>query len=147
STTDTTIANQCAGVELEPDNTSTINEPSLQEVAVQYTHILTNTGNYIDTFTMTVGSNAGWRTTVSPAAPEVDANESLPVTVIGYVLAEEYDMTDATVGAATSAFNPEVYETAQETTIVARPHFQLFPDYTREVRGGVVVTNTHMLLN
>src|SRR5690606_7831232 len=55
--------------------------------------------------------------------------------------------TDVTVVTATSAFNPEVYDTAQDTTIVARPHFQLFPDYTREVRGGLVVTNTHMLLN
>lgn len=146
-TTDTTVVNQCFGLDIGPDNTEVISEPSLTVVPVEYGHIVTNTGNYIDIVSLTVTSSQGWPVSVLPGRVTVGAGDHTAVNVTLQVPDWAFDVTDTVRVTATSVYSPSEQAAAVDTTIVARPHVSLFPDRSLDTPAGIVVTHTHTLLN
>jgi len=151
---DTTIVNQSPGVVLAPHNTGVITQPASESsVKVQYTHTLTNGGNYTDTFYLTWQNEDGWGVEVNgqtgqPVEVAV-GGDSLTTTVQVLVTVpwSAYTVTNQTVITAASQFSPTVTASAVNTTTVRRPHVTLTPDYSRDVAPGTVITYVHTLSN
>ncbi|HEY72542.1 MAG TPA: hypothetical protein G4N99_04645 [Thermoflexia bacterium] len=107
------------GVQLEPDNTDNGDPGAI----VTYEHVVTNTGNYTDTFTIEASSSSlGWTVTPPPDDPdtvEVGPGQAetiyVQVTITGTAA---YGFQDRTTVTATSTLNPDVYDTAVDTTTV-----------------------------
>ncbi len=149
---DTTIVNQAAGVDLAPDNTATITQPASAEIQVLYTHTLTNSGNYSDTFDLTWANEDGWQTTVNgqsgqPVEVTVGSNLTTSVQVATILPEWVYTITNRTVVTAASQFSPTVTGSAMDTTVVRRPGVLLWPDYEQNVGPGDVITHVHWLTN
>ena len=150
---DTTIVNQAAGVTLTPDNTDVITQPSPGHgfFPVQYTHTLTNDGNYTDTFYLTSWNEDAWTMRINGQAPPVAVvvgsgaitTVQVEVQVPWYV----YTITNRTVVTATSEFSPSVAASAVNTTTVRRPHVTLWPNIAQSVAPGDVITHVHRLTN
>jgi len=150
---DTTIVNQAAGVMLTLGTTRVITQPSPGQgfVPVQYTHTLTNSGNYTDTFYLTSRNEDAWTTKINGQAPPVAVvvgsgaitTVQVEVQVPWYV----YTITNRTVVTATSEFSESVAASAVNTTTVRRPHVTLWPDFVLSVAPGDVITHIHRLTN
>ncbi|MFQ5614911.1 MAG: right-handed parallel beta-helix repeat-containing protein, partial [Anaerolineales bacterium] len=116
-----------AGVELAPPFTS----QGLPRHVALYTHTLTNTGNYTDTFVLSAQSNQGWVVTV-PVTVEIGAG--LNITVLAEVAipaAAISGTVDTTEITATSSLAPSVSGVVTDTTTVALKHdVSLKPAYT-----------------
>lgn len=149
---DTTIVNQAAGVELAPNNTSVITQPAITTVPVTYTHTLTNSGNYTDTFDLTWLNEDGWETTVNgqteqPAEVTVGASRTTTVSVVTILPEWVYTLTNQTVVTAASQLSPTVTAIATDTTTARRPGVLLWPDHDQYVAPGDIITYTHRLTN
>ncbi len=115
---DTTRVNTITGVIIQPNNSSTAHPGNL----VQYTHIVTNTGNSADTFTITPRSNLGFSASAVPDTLALAAGGSAPVQINVSVPATGYaNITDTTTVSATSSNNPAIFDTAVNTTFITAP--------------------------
>ncbi|MBU0704667.1 MAG: hypothetical protein KKC18_12470, partial [Chloroflexi bacterium] len=103
------------GVELEPDYAKS-GDPGTQ---ITYDHVVTNTGNYTDTFTISASSSHGWtvETPSNPVAvgPGQSAGIQVRVTIPSDAV---WGVEDRTVVTATSGINPALSDTALDTTTV-----------------------------
>jgi len=113
---DMTFINRDVGVEIAPDQEGN----SDPDASVLYTHILTNTGDYTDTFDLSLYTAQGWGSllTSSPVpdvGPGMTATVDVRVSVPGGVAAGTQDTTIVT---ATSDFSPTVAATTVDTTTV-----------------------------
>ncbi|MFQ6099686.1 MAG: right-handed parallel beta-helix repeat-containing protein [Anaerolineae bacterium] len=154
SNSDATVINRCVSAALAPDNSSVVTQVTDASVQAIYTHTLTNTGNYTDSFSLARQSSRGWGTggtnTVSDLGPGMTATVQVRVTVPQNV----YTATDATVVTATSAFQQvsgllsfAPTATAVNTTLVRRPHVTLSPGQESTADPGALVAYTHVLTN
>jgi hypothetical protein len=112
------------GVALAPDREGSV-EPG---GSVVYTHILTNTGNGPDTFTLTAGGlPAGWTVTVEPVSVALAVGASAPVTVTVQAPSSALSGTvAAAVVTATSLTDPAVLATVRDTTIVRVTRYSIY---------------------
>ena len=109
----------------EPDHTGI----ALPGTTLYYTHILSNTGNVSDTFSLTWTTSQEWATDVVvkmdgstvmlPATLQVGEFAEVQVTVQVPLAEISGWMTDTTVVTATSITLPLVYETVTDVTKVA----------------------------
>jgi len=106
---------QVAGVALEPNRSST----AAPGTVITYSHALTNTGNYTDTFELDYSSSQGWAQ-VSPTSfvtLATGATQAVLVTITVPSGAMS-GTVDTTVITATSQADPDVSDTATDTTTV-----------------------------
>jgi predicted outer membrane repeat protein len=133
-----------AGVRLAPNRSSTADPGTL----VVYNHTLTNTGLDSDTFVLSHSSSQGWTVTYGAPGelgPGEEAAVVVNVTVPGGLLA---GTVDTTVITATSQSDPDVFDTATDTTTVDQvAGVSLEPDRSDTGEPGTIVTYTHSLEN
>jgi len=154
--TDTIIVNQRVAVELAPDRTGVVTEPT--GGTITYTHLLTNSGNFTDQFELTWQNEQGWAvmldgSAIQPRVVELAPGSAETVTVRVSVLSTAYTVTNRTVVTATSrtpmtgtlTYTPTA--TAVSTTTVRRPHVTLAPDYAETLDPGTTITYVHTLTN
>ncbi len=149
SITDTsTVLEILPAVLLEPDYSWV----ALESGPVQFTHTLTNTGNYSDSFTLTATSSAGWPLawTETPTgslaagrAKTVLITITVPDGVVGVV--------NTTVITATSQLDDGVYDTATDEIVVPgelrQPGIALSPGDERSAYAGQTIAYQHTLTN
>ncbi|MCK4470643.1 MAG: hypothetical protein KAW49_02545, partial [Anaerolineae bacterium] len=112
--TDTTYVNLQLGLELAPDKEGS----DVPGNTVYYTHILTNNGNYTDTFTFEAQSSQGWNVAF-PASVELGSGLTTTVQVGVQIPGGTLSNTvDTTVVTATSQFSTAVSASVVDTTIV-----------------------------
>ncbi len=125
------------GVMLEPNRTGT----GYQGTALNYEHVLTNTGNAVDTFYLTWHNQHGWAVTVDgvtdqPAEVTLGISESqiIGVQIVQIPTATVTGTVDVTVITATSKSDTSIFDTAVDiTTVRARwVGVELEPDTTKE---------------
>jgi len=125
---DTAYVNRTIGVNIEPNLVGTGTPPTYGAYPhsgnpAQYTHILTNTGNYTDTFILTPTSSLGWdilgAISVSPRVVTLAANKSQPIDVVISIPHGTYSGTvDHTTVLAASRFDPTIHDSVVDTTTV-----------------------------
>jgi len=137
--TDIAIVNQNAGVALSPGYTQ-----SAQPGWVTYTHILTNTGNYTDSFRLAF---SGWEVVFSGDVNSVGPGMTRTVYARVRVPYEECGTVGTSIITATSVFSPSVSDARLDATTVA-PVYAVALDDIRPVRvladastGGTAVYN------
>ncbi|NLG29547.1 MAG: hypothetical protein GX557_16685, partial [Chloroflexi bacterium] len=141
--TDTTTVGFAPGA-LFVDNELTLGAtPGAQYI---YTHWLTNTGNYTDTFSLTAASSLGWGTLLDPGPFVLALGESTSVAVQVDVPGDGADKSDTTIVTATSTggAGPLV---VYDTTAAFAPGVMLTPEYAETHAPGDVVTYVHTLQN
>ncbi|MFQ5611929.1 MAG: beta strand repeat-containing protein [Anaerolineae bacterium] len=141
--TNTTTVNQRPGVELAPDNTGLASDGGL----ITYTHIITNSGDGFDTFTLSSSSSQGW-TVDLPASVALSATLTQTLVVTVNVPAGSGGLIDVTVITATSGLSNSVQASAVDTTtVIAVPGVDLEPDRSSLAFTNRPVTYTHTLTN
>mgnify|MGYP000243087475 CR=1 FL=1 len=138
---------QEVGVELEPGSAGN-GDPG---ETVIYEHVLTNTGNYTDTFTFKSLSSQGWRVSI----PNVVVGPGLTTVVpVGVQIPNDAlsGTVDVTVITVTSEADPGVFDTAVDTTTVNLIYGVIIePDLTQMVESDpletVEVVYSHTLRN
>ena len=147
---DTTTVTLRRGVSLEPDQVALILSNPSQPRPVLFPHLLTNTGNYTDTFNFTWSSSAGLPVTVNPAQATLGPGQSRPawVTVTVPALNPDILLVDTTHITATSQFSPTVHDAVTDTTFVNRNvEVEFAPDNSGRGRPGETLLYTHTLTN
>ncbi|HDD24948.1 MAG TPA: DUF1565 domain-containing protein, partial [Chloroflexi bacterium] len=153
--TDKTVAGWNHGITFAPDRMAS----GLPNQQILYTHRLTNTGNYTDTFDLTYVSSQGWNVSITPATTELFAGETthegrdiqvevrVPITALA-------DTVDQTVVTARSQTDPQgTYALVTDTTTVSRTvGVDLSPDHNANewidaTAGAVTVVFSHTLEN
>ncbi len=144
---DTTIISQTAGVDIEPSQSSI----GLPTQTITYSHTLTNTGDGIDEFTLSILSEtpSGWNVTLTPTQTGFLLNgESIPFTVTVAVPAGTLSDTVQTVEIIANATNPDASDILTDTTTVGPAYgLTLIPDNAQTVADGVTAVYTHTLQN
>jgi uncharacterized repeat protein (TIGR01451 family) len=162
--TDTIIINQQVQAALGPDGTDTISEAG--SVNVFYTHILTNEGNYDDTFELTWWNENGWTVQLKvpggsfKSKPPVQSAVLAPggtaqIDVQVRVPSNVYTVTNRTWITATSLTPSDAEEvalysptaTTVDTTLVRRPHVTIGPDLVGDINPGASHVYTNILTN
>lgn len=141
--TDVTTVRQTPGVELAPDNTGTADPGT----AITYTHIITNTGDGFDTFTLSAVSSQGW---LVEHAPSVALGPTLTQTLVVTVNVPPGSggLVDVTTLTATSGVSSAVQASAVDTTTVRHnPGLALTPDNNGSSTPGGTVVYSHILTN
>lgn len=160
--TDTIIINQRVEAAFEPDFTETVTQPGT--VNIYHHHVLTNAGNYKDTFLFTWRNGDGWNVWVEGNAQNksgsfgltLGAQETKTVEVrveVGpNVPPTLTNRTWVTVTSQTpelekelAAYSPVAVVT--DTTLVRRPDVTIYPDFTEDVIPGDIHVYTHTLEN
>ncbi len=130
---------------VEPDWTRSAGPGTI----ITYTHYLTNTGNYTDSFTLNYSSSAGWGAGV-PAGPVTlgpGASELVTITVTIPTTAS-IGQSDQSVVSAASQTDALVFDMAHDQTdLMTSPGLIFQPDRTAGSDSGRVVTYTHTLTN
>lgn len=86
---------------------------------IVYTNVLTNTGKFADTFTLTGSSSHGWPVGISPASALLLSHTGTLITITLTVPVTAYGgMTDSLVVTGTSQLSPSVYSTVVNSTSV-----------------------------
>jgi uncharacterized membrane protein len=150
SVTAVTTVNMEAGVAIGPS----LEDSGLPGEVIIYSHILTNTGNGPDSFTLAVaaGNPGDWPVTVWPAITAVLLPEqTMPFTVTVTIPAGTTAGTvhTATIRAA-SVFAPEVDDTLTDTTTteaMAVFSVTITPDNTGDGYPGQTLWYTHTVTN
>jgi PKD repeat protein len=132
------------GVEVAPDNQAW----AAAGDTVTYTHRVTNTGQFPDTFTMTVTSSLGWPVSVMPAALALAGGESASVTVLVTVPASPGGDQDVATVTATSDGDPATSDDAVDITwLLVENGARLEPDRAAAIDPGTGIAYTHTLTN
>lgn len=121
---------------------------------ITYTHMLTNTGNITDNFTLSLASDPGWSATVTPSVALLPPGESAPVTVVVTApLGVPAGSTGIVTATAISAQDPSVQGSVTDTTTINEqvgalllPHEQTQHAGASDA-GATVITFTHTLSN
>ncbi len=143
SAADTTTVGYAPGVSFAPDHLTT---GATESSTYNYTHTLTNLGNYTDTFTITLSSSAGWGSLLSPGTVELAYNESTTVQVQVTVPPGGAGLFDTTVVTAASQGGAGP-ATVRDTTAAFNPGVAFTPDHSQTADPGDVITYTHRLTN
>jgi uncharacterized membrane protein len=141
--TDTTTVGFAPGALFVDDEITFNAVPGAQ---YNYTHWLTNTGNYTDTFTLTFDSSLGWGVLLDPGPFVLGMGEAASVGVQVDVPAGSAGQFDTSVVTATSAggVGPLV---VRDTTAAFIPSVTLTPEYAETHNPGDVVAYVHTLQN
>ncbi|MCX7681277.1 MAG: right-handed parallel beta-helix repeat-containing protein [Anaerolineae bacterium] len=151
--TDTIIVNQIVDLDFAPDRAATNHTGG----AVAFTHMLTNAGNYTDTFYLSWWNADGWNVSVQPpVVSNLGPGASRPVTVVVNVHPTVYTRTNRTIITATTDVLPWEQTRAYapkaavvDTLLVRRPHVVIAPapGYTVNMDPGTSATLYHTLTN
>ncbi len=115
---------------------------------VVYTHVLTNTGNYTDTFDLSFSSQRGWVTGITPASVTLGMGEAAEVRVTVTPGLGSGGLSDTALITATSRANAAVSKVVQDVTRVRfTPGVALSPGIQRTATQSEVVTYTHTITN
>jgi len=107
------VVGQVAGVEIAPDGAGT----ALPNTVVDYTHIVTNTGNGSDTIRLEAASSQGWEVELSSSSASLKVGGSVDITVnITVPVDAPSGMKDKTVITATSEFDNSKWDTVTDIT-------------------------------
>ncbi|MGD2105431.1 MAG: hypothetical protein PVJ55_10025, partial [Anaerolineae bacterium] len=145
SVEDTITVGLTIGLSLAPDH-ATSADPG---TSVVFTHTLTNTGNFTDTFDVAAVSDQGWALQYSPLSVTLPARGMASVAVTPTVPGDAISGTvDTTTVTATSGLNTSVSRAIRDETVVRRvPGVALGPDRTIDARPGHHLTLTRHLTN
>jgi uncharacterized membrane protein len=145
SATDTTIVGRVTAVSLSPGQEDAVDPGE----TVTYAHVLTNTGNAPDTFTLSTVSSPGWVVTHHSSTPALPVGASTTVHITVTVPADAIaDTVDETTLTAVSQFNAGVSATVTDMTTVNQvPDVSLSPGLEDSADPGKVVTYAHLLTN
>jgi len=117
---------------------------------LEFTHVLTNSGNYTDTFTLMFQSSQGWPVSVAPAiSVTLGIGASSPITVNVTIPSSAISGTvDTTVVTVTSHLSSSVQAAAVNMTTVGRVvTVSLQSDLAALGSQGQTVVYTHTLRN
>jgi uncharacterized membrane protein len=144
SVTDTTTVGRVFGVAFAPSYSRTTGPAT----TVVYTHVLTNTGNYTDAFTLQMSSSRSWSTMAPPGPVTLAAGQAAPVVVTVTVPGSAISGTvDTTVITATSQGSAAARAIVTDTTrVFGDVGVILAPDNWRMVDPGTIIY-THVLTN
>jgi uncharacterized membrane protein len=133
-----------AGVELSPGQAS--NEDPGATIA--YAHVLTNTGNIADTFSLSTISSQGWTVNQSPNPTlEADASTTVYVTVT-VPSGASAGTVDETTLTAVSQFDAGVSTSVMDTTTVNQvAEVSISPNRQDTANPGETITYEHLLTN
>jgi hypothetical protein len=145
--TDTTSVAIAIRVELEPDRTGS----AAPGEWITYTHTLTNTGDGLDVFDLTLSSSRGWPTNLlTPTTPITLTSGQTATVVISLTVPGDAisGTVDTTLITATSQTSPTVSAGVVDTTTIS-PSFgvELEPDRAGSTDPDTVVSYTHTLTN
>ncbi len=143
SATDTTTVGFAPGALFESDELTLNATPGAQ---YNYTHWLTNTGNYTDTFNLTFDSSLGWGALLDPGPFVLAMGEAASVRVRVNVPADGAGEFDTSVVTATSEGGAGPLM-VHATTAAFMPSITLTPNYAELHDPGDVVTYVHTLHN
>ncbi len=110
-----------------------------------YTHTLTNRGNYTDTFVLTYTSSAGWGSLTTPGPFTLGRDESTVVQVQATVPGDGIGF-DTTIVTATSQGGAGPAR-VRDTTAAFDPDVTFVSDQSRWLNPGESYTYTHWLTN
>jgi hypothetical protein len=147
---DTTAVGLACDVLLEPYHASWVDSDPWQPVQVVYTHRLTNTGNYTDTFGLVWESSQGLAVVVAPTGATLGggAGTTVYVTVTVPAIPADTVLVDTTVVTAASQSVITVTDPATDTTYVnLQLGVELAPDREGSDIPGNTVYYTHILTN
>ncbi|MBN1954958.1 MAG: hypothetical protein JW900_07890 [Anaerolineae bacterium] len=113
---DTTMVACLPGVQLGPDG-SALAEP---DMVVTYTHVLTNSGNYTDSFDISHASSQGWTVSYTPLFLLGRGQTATLVVSVTVPVDASNGMVDTTIVTATSQADPAVFDTVTDTTMVGQ---------------------------
>lgn len=132
-------------VVVEPDRQST-NKPG---ELVRYTHIVTNSGSFEDSFELSTISNLGWETSVSPPSVRLQAGLSTAVEVTVRVpTSAEANAVGTTFVTARSIGDPSATDQAVDSTTVAQvAGVNVAPSRTGLLTQGRSLVFSHTILN
>ena len=134
------------GVVIEPDWTRSAGPGQ----SVLYTHTVTNTGTYTDSYDLSVVSSLTWTVSVAPNSLfNVPPASSRQVTVtVNVPVSVSIGTTDMTTVTVTSLTAITATDTAVDTTQVGQIRSLLFePNRTMTVSANSIVTYTHFITN
>ncbi|MEE8391131.1 MAG: S8 family serine peptidase [Anaerolineae bacterium] len=141
--TDTTTVGFAPGMAFAPDYVTI--GASANDIYT-YTHWLTNTSNYTDTFDLSINSSAGWGTLLDTGPYTLDLNASTSVRVEVTVPITGDGQSDVSVITATSrAGSGEV--AVRDTTAAFAPNVAFASDNSRMASPSELITYTHTLTN
>ncbi|MHB0976505.1 MAG: OmpL47-type beta-barrel domain-containing protein, partial [Candidatus Aquicultorales bacterium] len=140
---------QFAGVELSPNNTGSAPDGTVKT----YTHTVRNTGNTSDTLNLSAFSALGWTAGVYDAAGvnplssvTLASGASTTVTVkVTIPSGAAKGLVDETTIKAASQFNPSVFKTAVDRTVVGL--FTILPRNSGSAAAGISIDYSHMVTN
>jgi hypothetical protein len=143
--TNTTLVMAQYGVIIAPDNSGSGNPGQ----TIPYTHIITNTGNADDTFTIQAVSELSFPVTLAPSSVPLAAGAgayiNITVTIPGDASA---DKPETTVVTATSTADSTVYAAATNvTTVNPIDNITFGPNNESVAYPGETVVYTHTLTN
>lgn len=145
--TDITQISQTPGVAIGPDQNDSTNSGS----TITYTHTLTNTGDGVDEFILSVESATpeGWVVTISPTSTGL----LLPAETIQFTVAVEVPAgttggTVHTLVVRADGFDPDASDTlTNQTTVNTAYNLALEPDNSDNAQAGDTVVYQHILTN
>ncbi|MEM7028594.1 MAG: NEW3 domain-containing protein [Chloroflexota bacterium] len=149
--TDTVTVPLTRGVQIEPDLTLS-GQPGQ---VLTFSHILTNTGNSVDSFTLAIlpDSLPGWQVTIVPTnVASLAGSDSVPVTVVVEIPVTNTQALSGTAHTtlitATSVASPAtVIDTATDTSIVTALANIIFEADISITTDQTLVTHTHTITN
>ncbi|MBN1876145.1 MAG: S8 family serine peptidase [Anaerolineae bacterium] len=141
--TDTTTVGFAPGAIFVSDEL-TIN--AARNTTYNYTHWLTNTGNYTDTFTTTFTTSQGWGMLLDTGPFTLGAGESTSTHVSVSVPSDGENKFDTSVITVTSEGRAGPLA-VHDTTAAFEPSITLTPEYTETRAPGEIMTYVHTLQN
>ena len=140
---DTTTVGFAPQAAFAPDHTTT---NATVNTTYTYTHYLTNTGNYTDTFNLVFHSSQGWGSLLDSGPITLGAGLTATVRVRVAVPADGSGLSDSSVVTATSTGGAGPV-TVLDITSAFQPGIQLAPDHNQTISQDTVVTYTQTLTN
>jgi CSLREA domain-containing protein len=133
------------GVIIEPDHAG----PALPGALVQYTHLVTNTGLFSDTFAISGLSPLGWEISAAPPSVRLEPGATAPVTVTVLVpTSADAGIIHAAIITARSTSQPTIKDQATDTATVAQvAGVSISPSRVTQTVGGELIRFQHVVLN
>lgn len=141
--TDQTTVNTAYNVALEPNNSDTAQPGD----TVTYQHILTNTGNIADSYSLVAVSNQGWTVSLNQQTVSLQPGESQNLIVEVTVPAGAAGQIDVTTVTADSDNSTAQDSATNTTTVTSAAGVSLEPDHFEIVPAGTTLIYEHTLTN